>query len=221
MTTDHDLDRQLDAFLRRGPSDLPDPSFDAVRDLIDHTGQRVVIGPWRIADTMNKFITLGLGAAAVVVALVVGAQFLAPAAGGVGGAPTPIGGTVEYVTDGARTTTEVDAVADGASVTGTAVTSRVGAHTVQLECAARNGDYWAVAGTVEESTIEGGSAGDWSAVIVKDGAPQRIGIWFSDPKVEGVDCDGWLAAIDLTEIGAENFVAVTSGELVPPPDLAP
>jgi hypothetical protein len=89
MTTDHDLDRQLDAFLQAGPSDLPDASFDAVRDLIDHTGQRAAIGPWRIADAMNKFVSLGLGAAAVVVALIIGTQLLGPIVGGVGGAPSP------------------------------------------------------------------------------------------------------------------------------------
>ena len=32
MTTQHELDRQLDAFLSDGPTELPDPSFDAVRD---------------------------------------------------------------------------------------------------------------------------------------------------------------------------------------------
>lgn len=217
MTTDHDLDRQLDAFLQAGPSDLPDASFDAVRDLIDHTGQRAAIGPWRIADTMNKFVTLGLGAAAVVVALVIGAQFLAPAAGGVGGAPTPIGGTVEYVMDGVPTTTEVDAVADGTSVTGRAITTSArGTHTVRLECAAQDGDTWAVGGTVEETTLPGESAGLWSAVIVRDGSPQQIAIWLSVP----MDCEA-LPAAEVSDLDAENFVAVTSGELVPPPDLAP
>ena len=55
MTAPHDLDRQLDAFLRDGPTELPDPSFDAVRDRMETTRQRVVIGPWRIPD-MNKFV---------------------------------------------------------------------------------------------------------------------------------------------------------------------
>lgn len=32
MTAPHDLDRQLEAFLTSGPTELPDPSFDAVRD---------------------------------------------------------------------------------------------------------------------------------------------------------------------------------------------
>ena len=32
MTAPHDLDRLLDAFLADGPTELPDRSFDAVRD---------------------------------------------------------------------------------------------------------------------------------------------------------------------------------------------
>ena len=55
MTTQHELDRQLDAFLREGPTELPDPSFDAVRDRIEGTQQRSVIGPWRL-PTMNKLV---------------------------------------------------------------------------------------------------------------------------------------------------------------------
>ena len=78
MTAPHDLDRQLRAFLADGPTELPDPSFDAVRDRMETTRQRVVLGPWRVPD-MSKFVPYALGAAAVVVALAVGIQFLRPA----------------------------------------------------------------------------------------------------------------------------------------------
>jgi hypothetical protein len=239
MTAHHDLDRQLDALLLDGPTELPDPSFDAVRDRIEQTRQRVAIGPWRLPD-MNKIVPLGLGAAAVVVALVAGTQLLgAPASGGVGGVPsatppptpTPtqappspggaLGGTVSFQSDGAPATTVVDVVADGGSVSGTAVTTfGAGTHTVRLECAARSGDTWALGGTVEQSTVEAGSVGLWSAVVVKDGSPQRIGIWLSDDKTAGSDCDGWLAGIDIATIDPVNFSPVESGALVPPPDGA-
>src|SRR4029079_7250963 len=96
MTARDDLDRQLDTFLSDGPTELPDPSFYAVRHRTESTRQRVVIGPWRMPDPMNRFAAIGLGTAAVVVALVVGIQILRPSApGGVGGAssaapsPTP------------------------------------------------------------------------------------------------------------------------------------
>ena len=131
-------------------------------------------------------------------------------------------GIVHYQLDGAPATTEVDVVADGSSVSGTAVTTfREGTHTVQLGCASRDGDTWAFGGTTEQTTVPGERAGDWSAVIVKDGTPQRIGIWLSAPPSEASDCDAWLSAIDFATIGAENFNAVESGALVPPPGLAP
>ena len=68
MNTRQDLDQQLTAFLREGPDELPNESFDAVRDRTDHTRQRVILGPWR-TPTMNKLLAYGLGAAAVVVLL--------------------------------------------------------------------------------------------------------------------------------------------------------
>ena len=62
MTAHNDLDRQLNDFLRDGPTELPYESFDAVRDRTEQTGQRVVIGPWRLPE-MNKILTIGLAAA--------------------------------------------------------------------------------------------------------------------------------------------------------------
>jgi hypothetical protein len=232
MNARRDPDRLIHAFLMEGRTELPDQVYDAVRARIEQTKQRVVIGPWRFPN-MSKFVPIGLGAAAVVAALVIGAQLLGPAApGGVGAAPsaeptaipspTPIGGTVEYLLDGAPATTEVDAVADGASVSGTAVTTfRNGTHTVRLECAAWDGDTWALGGTTEQTTVSGEPAGAWSAVIVKDDSLQRIAIWLSDDKLEGSDCDGWLASIDLADIGLEHSQPVESGALVPPPGPTP
>ena len=87
MTAHNDLDRQLNDFLRDGPTELPDQSFDAVRDRTEHTGQRVVLGPWRFPE-MNKILTIGLAAAAVVViGLFVGTQLLGAPSGGIGSDP--------------------------------------------------------------------------------------------------------------------------------------
>jgi hypothetical protein len=227
MTAQHDLDRQLTAFLRDGPTQLPDASFDAVRDRTDQTRQRVVIGPWRVPN-VSKLVPIGLGAAAVIAVLFLGSQFIGSPSSSVGGAPSaeptsspspaPIGGTVHY---GLTDTTVVEAVADGASVSGTAVSTLGGrTHTVQLECAVRDGDTWAFGGTIEETTIPGERAGFRSAVMVRDGSPQGIAIWLSDDKVEGIDCAAWLGANDMEGLGADLFVTVESGTLVPP-DLAP
>ena len=88
MTAHNDLDRQLNDFLLDGPTELPYESFDAVRDRTEQTGQRVVVGPWRLPN-MNKIVTIGLGAAAVVVLLFVGAQFFGSPSTGIGSQPTP------------------------------------------------------------------------------------------------------------------------------------
>lgn len=88
MNAHRDPDRLINAFLMEGQTNLADPVYDAVRATIEHKRQRVVIGPWRLPNDMNKFVALGLGAAAVVVALVVGMQFLPTAPGGVGAAPS-------------------------------------------------------------------------------------------------------------------------------------
>jgi hypothetical protein len=88
MNARRDPDRLIHAFLMEGQAELADQVYDAVRATIEDTHQRAVIGPWRM-PIMNKFVPVGLGAAAVVVALVVGARLLGPpASSGVGGAPS-------------------------------------------------------------------------------------------------------------------------------------
>jgi len=87
MNAQREPDRLINAFLMEGQTELADQVYDAVRATIEHRRQRVVIGPWRM-PTMNKFVSLGLGAAAVVVALVAGSQLLGTPTGGVGSDPS-------------------------------------------------------------------------------------------------------------------------------------
>jgi hypothetical protein len=181
---------------------------------------------------MNKFLTIGLGAAAIVILAFVGVRLFGSGGSGLGGAPsaspmatpspTSFGGSVEYHVDGGSANTELDVVAEGSRISGTAVTTFArGVHAVQAECAARSGDYWAVVGTIEQSTVPGESPGHWSAVVVKDGSPQEILIWLSDAKSEGDDCDAWLASFDFANVGDENLEPVESGALVGPADQTP
>jgi hypothetical protein len=136
--------------------------------------------------------------------------------------PGAFGGAVQFKYHGQPSTTTVDAAADGTSVSGTAVTQiGKGTHTVQLGCAAQTGDTWAVAGKTEKSDVEGGRAGDWSAVIVKPGSPARIGIWVSDDASIASDCDGWLKVLDLPTLDLTGFETVESGTLTPPTFPAP
>lgn len=89
MTASRDPDRLIHAFLDEGLDELPDPIYDAVRDRIETTRQRAVIGSWRTPD-MSKFVKIGLAAAAVVVIAVVGYQFLGnPNTGGPSATATP------------------------------------------------------------------------------------------------------------------------------------
>jgi hypothetical protein len=228
MTAQRDPDRLIHAILMEGSEKLQDQIYDAVRAGIERKRQRAVIGPWRMPD-MNKLVPIGLGAAAVVVVIVIGTQLL-PRTGGVGGAPsaeptaTPIGGSVEFQLDGAPATSVVDVVtatADGSSVSGTAVTTfGSGAqHKVRLECAARDRDRWGFVGTTEQTTVPGEQAGEWSGVFVQDGSPQQIGILMGVAKEPGDDCAAKFGGWDMSTMGLSN--PVESGGLVPPPDLAP
>ena len=226
MTASRDPDRMIHAFLREDAGQLDDQVYDAVRAEIEQKRQRVVIGPWRV-PTMSKLLPIGLGAAAVIAVLVIGSQLLGtPASGGVGGAPsaapspTPFGGTVQLQDDGA-TITEVDAVADGASVSGTAVTTlSTGTHTVRLECATRDGDTWALGGTTEQTTVPDERAGDWSTVIVRDGSPQHIGDLALRRQGGGLR---QLARSDRISprIGLENSWPCDPGRSCHRPNLAP
>ena len=243
MTARHP-DELIDAFLDEGRDDLPDRAFDAVRGEIHRTRQRVVVGPWR-EPRMSNLAKVALAAAAVV-AVLFGASRLLPTGSGPGAnpAPTPspiatptptptevpsdslppgaFGGTVEYKHDGLSATTEVDGVATGGTISGTAVsTVYQGIHKVRLACASQDGTTWVLGGTVEETTISGEPVGAWSAVIVKEGSPQQIGLWLSDDASAASDCDSWLGVIDFSTIDADQFAPVESGALAPPPGLAP
>jgi hypothetical protein len=75
MTTPRDADRLIRAYLDDGPTELPDRSFDAVRDHIDHTRQRAVFDPWR-EPVMTRFASIATAAAAVLVVVAVLAQLV-------------------------------------------------------------------------------------------------------------------------------------------------
>ena len=83
MSAPRDLDRQIQSFLAEGPMELPDASYDEVRDRMEHKRQRAFIGSWRTPDVSN-ILKVGLAAAAVLVIAVVAFNLLP-------GSPTPGG----------------------------------------------------------------------------------------------------------------------------------
>lgn len=87
MTVQRDTDQLIRAFLDEGRDELPDRAYDTVRARIDHTRQRVILGPWR-EEQVQRYATFAIAAAAIVLIAVIGLQFL-PGSGGIGGQPTP------------------------------------------------------------------------------------------------------------------------------------
>lgn len=90
-TSDRNVDRVIRSWLHEDRHEDISRVAGAVLDMLDTTPQRR--SPWwpaRRIPFMNKFVSLGLGAAALVAALVIGAQVLAPAPapGGVGSGPS-------------------------------------------------------------------------------------------------------------------------------------
>ena len=88
MTAPRDPERLIQTFLHEGEERLEDQVYDAVRAQIERKRQRAFIGPWRTPN-MNKFVTIGLGAAAVVVVVLIGAQLLGSPGGGLGNPSSP------------------------------------------------------------------------------------------------------------------------------------
>ena len=92
-TPDRDVNRAIRSWLREDRHEDVSRIAGAVLDQLDTTPQRrATMWPARRTPTMNKILVIGLGAAAVVVALFVGAQlFTSPGTnvGGPGDEPTP------------------------------------------------------------------------------------------------------------------------------------
>ena len=88
MTAPRNPDRLVEAFLTEGQDELSDRAYDEVRSQIEHTRQRVVIGPWR-EPRMSTVSRFALAAAAVLVIAVMGI-YLGPGQLMIGGpGPTP------------------------------------------------------------------------------------------------------------------------------------
>jgi hypothetical protein len=89
-TSDRDVNRAIRSWLHEDRHEDASRLAGAVLDRVEATPRRrATWWPARRTLTMNKFVTIGLGAAAVIAALFVGAQLLGSPTGGTGGQPAP------------------------------------------------------------------------------------------------------------------------------------
>jgi len=199
MTASRDPDRLIHDFLLEGEERLQDQVYDAVRAEIEQKRQRAVVGPWRFAP-MNKFLAIGLGAAAVVIALLVGAQLLgSPTNVGGGGdatptpqptSPTPVAVTLASGSFSAPLgefgeAFSIEAVRTGDDVSGTMEISNPaggeGAYSVDVQCARTIDDgVLLIGGEVTESTYEEFiEDGAYVVLMLAPGTPVRM-LWGVD-----------------------------------------
>ena len=88
-TSDRDVNRAIRSWLHEDRHEDVSRVAGAVLDQVEATPRRrTTWWPARRTPTMNKFLALGLGAAAVVVALLVGVQLFSSPDGGTGDQPT-------------------------------------------------------------------------------------------------------------------------------------
>lgn len=239
MRSENESTRIVRSWLEDGSTALPDRVLDVVLAELPSVPQQRRLWSPRRNTRMSQFVKLAAGAAAVIAVVVVGVSVLPrdssvgtptslpsaspstlPSASASASPPGAFGGTVGYKTeDGAPATTVVDGVFDGATVSGTAVsTGPGGVHTVRLACASQDEDGWVLGGMVEETTIPGESEGGYSAVIVADGSPQGIAIWLSAGPDDFSDCEAMVASVGIGDLGG-LLRPVETGELTFPPDL--
>lgn len=203
MSERRDLERLLQSFLAEGPLELPDPSYDEVRDRMEHKRQRAFIGPWRTPD-VNRYLKLGLAAAAVVLIAVVGYNLLPGL--GVGGpsatpSPSPVllarGNFVEH--DWGQV--EFVATREGSRVTGTmtiAARDGWGPIAVDLQCTRETDDGLVLIGGYITAGDQVWPAGTPGLVAIKRGSPDRANVRFGGPTLELVPkTTGCLAFLDV------------------------
>jgi hypothetical protein len=199
MSAPRDPDRLIRAFLREGEEDLQDRVYDAVRAEIEHKRQRVVIGLWRM-PIMNRFLTIGAAAVAVLVVVFIGSQLFGSRTNVGGGAnatptPQPTSPTPVAVTLASGSFTaplgefgeavDIEAVRTGDDVSGTMEISNPaggeGAYSVDVQCARTTDDgFLLIGGEVTASTYEEFiEDGAYVVIALASGTPVRM-LWAVD-----------------------------------------
>jgi len=220
MTEPRDSTRIVRSWLESGSTAIPDHVLDAALSEVHSTPQRRPWSPWR-SPRMQPFLRFGAVAAVLVLAVILGRQLL-PSFSGIGGpSPTPFGafgGTVTFLMDGTPSSLDIDARADGLSLSGTAVIEGAqGTATLNLECARHEGNTWMFAGRYDAATPVA-QAGENGAVLVVDGQPQQVGR-LDNSEIDPLGpCEQFVMELQsIADLPAEVVVPVDSGRIALPP----
>jgi len=174
---------------------------------------------------MKPIIPLAAGAAVVVLAVVLGSQFLAGSSS-VGGptsspSPTPtsafVGGQFVFAGDNPI---NIDASSDGSSLSGT-VDGEWGGEPfrIRLDCLRQyDPATWMLAGVLTQSAVPDNAVGSWAAVIVRDGSPQQAGI-YTQPKATAAGCAVFVSQIPDSAVDGQEMIApMNEGNVTLPVD---
>ena len=137
-------------------------------------------------------------------------------------AADPISGLVTFPLGDQSATVDVAASAIGSRLAGTATVAIASDRfTIGLECFRMFDDTtWILGGEIVQSTSEGQAVGTRVAVIVRDGSPQQVILWFEDPSSPaGAGCAALVNAIPDEEVVNGGFVPVEHGEISLPASL--
>ena len=225
MKSERDATRIVQSWLEVGSTGIPDRVLDAViAELPSRPQRRSRWSPWR-TSTMKFLVPIAATVAAIaVVAVVLGGRFLSnePTVGGPTDSPTPsptpafVGGSYVFAGDAP---VSIDALSDGSSLSGTVEGEWGGTpFGITLQCLRQFDDTtWMLAGELTQSADPARQAGDWGAVIVRDGSPQQTGV-YTEGFSSGDDCKGFVSGIpDFAVEGQDRMAPMDEGRITLPP----
>jgi hypothetical protein len=195
----------------------------AAAQAIDHSATRLdpVAGldellARRRRQPLQRAVAAGSALLVMVVAIWAGVVWRGPTSiqPTLGPGRTVAEGTVK-VELGRPLTVTLSAEEAGDEVSGTAeIISDEGgeAFSIQLECAPERNDVLILGGTVSESNIQEAKVGTGSAVLLKQGEPDRMLLWFDDSPATG-DCNTFARNIPDEVLANENRFQPVQGDI--------
>ena len=193
----------------------------AAAQAIDHSATRLdpVAGlddllRRRRRQPLQRAAAAGLALLVMVAAIWAGVVWLGPTSiQPTLGPRTVAEGTVKVVL-GRALTVRLSATEAGGQVSGTAeiISDEDGeAFSIDLECATERNDVLILGGRVSESNMQEPKVGTGSAVLLKQGEPDRMLMWFADSPPAG-DCDAFARDTDEA-LANENAFQPVQGDI--------